>query len=256
VERKLLAAVFARTAPDLVNLNPLFGANLASKGGLRDLGPLLPPGAADAYLPRIWKAARQDGAQIAVPWYLTVRLTFAYSNLLLQACLQAPARRWQDVPAYAEAVEALFSVSYTAKFALKKSTPSCDYAVMPLEGLWWADDLTAFTNGDRTQWLWTLMILQPPMVSAKVIEAAIEAVARKKNLPALSKLRLEEFTEGRCAQTLHIGPFTEEGPTIQRVHDFIEARTGLRGKHHEIYLSDIRRAAPAKWKTILRQPME
>jgi hypothetical protein len=159
-------------------------------------------------------------------------------------------------PAYAEAVEALFSVSYTAKFAIKKATPSCDYAVMPLEGLWWADDFTAFTSGDRTQWQWTLMILQPPMVSAKVIEAAIETVVRKKNLPALSNLRLEEFTEGRCAQTLHIGPFTEEGPTIQRVHDFIEARTGLRGKHHEIYLTDIRRAAPAKWKTILRQPME
>jgi putative chitobiose transport system substrate-binding protein len=104
VERKLLAAVFARTAPDLVNLNPLFGANLASKGGLRDLGPLLPAGAADAYLPRIWKAARQDGAQIAVPWYLTVRLTFANSTLLRQAGLQAPPRRWQDVPAYAEAV--------------------------------------------------------------------------------------------------------------------------------------------------------
>ncbi len=104
VERKLLAAVFARTAPDLVNLNPLFGANLASKGGLRDLGPLLPPGAADTYLPGIWKAARQDGAQIAVPWYLTVRLTFANSTLLREAGLQAPPRRWQEVPAYAEAV--------------------------------------------------------------------------------------------------------------------------------------------------------
>ena len=104
VERKLLAAVFARTAPDLVNLNPLFGANLASKGGLRDLEPLLPPGAAASYLPRIWTAARQDGAQIAVPWYLTVRLTFANSNLLRQAGLAAPPRRWEDVPAYAEAV--------------------------------------------------------------------------------------------------------------------------------------------------------
>jgi len=104
VERKLLAAVFARTAPDLVNLNPLFGANLASKGGLRDLGPLLPPGAADAYLPRIWTAARQDGDQIAVPWYLTVRLTFANTTLLRQAGLVAPPRRWEEVPAYAEAV--------------------------------------------------------------------------------------------------------------------------------------------------------
>jgi hypothetical protein len=157
--------------------------------------------------------------------------------------------------AYAEAVEALFSVSYTAKFALKRSTPSHDFSVMPLEGLWWADDLSAFISGDRTQWKWTMMILQPPVVTSEVIEAAIEAVGRKKNLPALGKLRFEAFTEGRCAQILHIGPFTEEGPTIQRVHDFIEARSGLRGKHHEIYLSDIRRADPKKWKTIIRQPM-
>ena len=158
-------------------------------------------------------------------------------------------------PAYAEAVEALFSVSYTAKFALKRSTPSYDYAVMPLEGLWWADDLTVFESGDRSQWKWTMMIMQPPMVTAEVIAAAIESVTRKNSLPALSKLRFEEFTEGRCAQILHIGPFTEEGPTIRRVHDFIEGRSGLRGKHHEIYLSDIRRTDPRKWKTIIRQPM-
>jgi hypothetical protein len=157
--------------------------------------------------------------------------------------------------AYTEAVEALFSVSYTAKFALKRSALAYDYAVMPLEGLWWADDLSVFGNGDRSQWKWTMMIMQPPKVTAEVIAAAIEAVTRKKNLPALGKVRLESFTEGRCAQTLHIGPFAEEGPTIQRVHDFIEARSGLRGKHHEIYLSDIRRADPRKWKTIIRQPM-
>ena len=159
-------------------------------------------------------------------------------------------------PAYAEAVEALFSVSYAAKFALKKSSASVDYAVMPLEGLWWADDLSAFTREDRTQWRWTMMIMQPPVVTQEVIQGAIEAVLRKKNLPALSKLRFEAFAEGRCAQLLHIGPFTEEGPNIQRIHDFIEARSKLSGKHHEIYLSDIRRAVPSQWKTILRQPME
>jgi hypothetical protein len=159
-------------------------------------------------------------------------------------------------PAYAEAVEALFSVSYSAKFTLKRATPSCDFAVMPLEGLWWADDHSVFQTNDRKNWKWTMMIMQPPVVTAQVVEAAIAAVGRKKNLPALGGLRLESFTEGRCAQTLHIGPFTEEGPTIQRVHDFILARGSLAGKHHEIYLSDIRRAAPAKWKTIIRQPMQ
>jgi hypothetical protein len=159
-------------------------------------------------------------------------------------------------PEYAQAVEALFSVSYTAKFALKKSNPELDYAVMPLEGLWWADDFSVFQSGDRQQWQWTMMILQPPLIDAEKIESAIQAVRSKKSLPALEKLRFQQFTEGRCAQTLHIGPFTEEGPTIQRVHDYIEARSTKRGKHHEIYLSDVRRADPQKWKTILRQPME
>lgn len=104
VERKLLAAVFARTAPDLVNLNPPFAANLASKGGLRDLTPLLPPGAADAYLPRIWEAGREGGAQFALPWYLTARVTMANMGLLRQADLERPPQRWQDVPAYAERI--------------------------------------------------------------------------------------------------------------------------------------------------------
>jgi len=159
-------------------------------------------------------------------------------------------------PAYEEAVEALFSVSYTAKFALKRANPSADYSVMPLEGLWWADDLSAFESNDRTNWKWTMMIMQPPVVTAQAVEAAVSAVGRKKGLAALGRLRFEEFTEGRCAQTLHVGQFTEEGPTIQRVHDFILARGSLGGKHHEIYLSDIRRAAPEKWKTIIRQPMQ
>ena len=158
-------------------------------------------------------------------------------------------------PAYAQAVEALFSVSYTAKFMVKKGPQAIDYAVMPLEGLWWSDDLSAFLTDDRAKWRWTMMILQPPFVDAAVVHAAIAEVKRKKALPAVDRLRLEHFSEGLCAQTLHVGPFSEEGPTIQRVHDFIQERGALTGKHHEIYLSDVRRAAPAKWKTIIRQPM-
>ena len=156
---------------------------------------------------------------------------------------------------YAEAVEALFTVAYTAKFAVKKGPQALDYAVMPLEGLWWADDLQAFTANDRTQWHWTLMILQPDFVASATLEAAIDAARKKKPLPGLSRLRIDTWTEGRCAQIMHVGPFTEEGPTVQRLHDFIESQSALRGKHHEIYLSDIRRAAPAKWKTIIRQPL-
>ncbi|MBQ5939914.1 MULTISPECIES: GyrI-like domain-containing protein [unclassified Massilia] len=158
-------------------------------------------------------------------------------------------------PQYAAAVEALFSVSYKTKFMVKKGEQGVDYAVMPLEGLWWADDLSAFAGNDRSQWRWTMMIMQPEFAGETVIRAAIAEVKRAKGLPALDALRLEHFAEGRCAQILHVGPFSEEGPTIQRVHDFIETRAALAGKHHEIYLSDIRRGEPSRWKTIIRQPM-
>lgn len=157
---------------------------------------------------------------------------------------------------YARAVEALFSVSYSVKFMVKKGAQGVDYAVMPLEGLWWADDMSTFVRNERSGWKWTMMIMQPDFVGEAVIRAAIAEVKRKKALPAVDALRLEGFTEGLCAQILHIGPFSEEGPTIQRVHDFIGARSALAGKHHEVYLSDVRRADPARWKTIIRQPME
>jgi hypothetical protein len=100
-----------------------------------------------------------------------------------------------------------------------------------------------------------MMIHQPAFVDASLLRDAMAEVKRKKGLDTVDALRIERFTEGPCAQILHVGPFTEEGPTIQRVHDFIEARGRLAGKHHEIYLSDIRRADPARWKTVIRQPM-
>lgn len=158
-------------------------------------------------------------------------------------------------PHYARAVEALFSVSYTAKFMVKKGPLGIDYAVMPLEGLWWSDDMASFVAGDRAKWQWTMMIHQPPYADDALLHAAMADVKRRKGLAAVDLLRLETFAEGPCAQTLHVGPFTEEGPTIRRVHDFIEARGALAGKHHEIYLSDIRRADASRWKTIIRQPM-
>lgn len=158
--------------------------------------------------------------------------------------------------AYAAAVEALFTVSYAAKFMVKKSAAAVDYAVMPLEGLWWADDMSKFSTEDKSNWKWTAMIMQPSFVSSETVERAMAEVKAKKNPAAISKLRFAPFTEGRCAQIMHIGPFAEEGPTIAKVHEFIDARGQRVGKHHEIYLSDIRKAAPAKWKTIIRQPMK
>ncbi len=157
---------------------------------------------------------------------------------------------------YAQAVEALFSVSYTTKFMVKKGPQEIDYTVMPLEGLWWADDMSTFTTNERSGWKWTMMILQPSFVPDEVIQSAVAEARKKKGLAAIERLRLESFTEGLCAQILHIGPFSEEGPTIERLHNHIGATKSLAGKHHEIYLSDIRRSDPQKWKTIIRQPMK
>lgn len=156
---------------------------------------------------------------------------------------------------YAQAVEALFTVSYATKFMIKKGPQQLDYAVMPLEGLWWADDMSVFMANDKAKWRWTMMILQPSFVANDIIEAAIIEVRKKKKLLAVEQLRLENFSEGLCAQILHVGPFSEEGPTIERLHEFIDTRTNRTGKHHEIYLSDIRRADPKKWRTIIRHPM-
>ena len=158
-------------------------------------------------------------------------------------------------PEYAQAIEALFAASYTAKFMIKKGPTAVDYAVMPLEGLWWADDMSVYATGDRAAWRWTMMIMQPAVATDEVLYRAIAQAKADKGLPGLDRLRLETFDEGVCAQLMHVGPFTEEGPTLERLHAYVEANGRLRGKHHEIYLSDVRRAAPDKWKTILRQPM-
>jgi hypothetical protein len=159
-------------------------------------------------------------------------------------------------PTFHEAIEALFSLSYAIKFMVKKGALQTDYAVMPLEGLWWAEDMEAFRSGDKARWEWRLMVMQPEFVDEATVATAIEDVRKKKALPALALVRFEQFAEGRCAQIMHIGPFSEEGPAIERMHRFIaDAGCQLAGKHHEIYLSDTRKADPAKWKTILRQPM-
>jgi hypothetical protein len=158
--------------------------------------------------------------------------------------------------AYKEAVEALYSASYTLKF-MAKAELGHDYVVPPLEGLWWADDWNAFIAGRRDRWNWTMMILVPDFVGTALAERAIQAAARKRALPGLARLRLDRFDEGRAVQTLHIGPYADEGPVIRRMHEeFIPAnRLSLTGKHHEIYLGDPRRSAPEKLKTILRQPV-
>ena len=156
---------------------------------------------------------------------------------------------------YKDAIEALFSLSYTLKFLIKK-TDKVDYSVMPLEGLWWADDMSKFAE-DKSKWKWTAMIMQPEHVTKESVAKAIEELKKKKVMPALSKIRFESFHEGSAAQIMYFGPFSNEGPTIQNIHEFIRKNNGmLTGKHHEIYLSDPRRVASEKLKTVLRQPMK
>jgi hypothetical protein len=157
--------------------------------------------------------------------------------------------------AFSDAIEALYSLSYTLKFMVKEKM-SVDYGVLPLEAIWWADDMSAFSTGNKDAWKWTAMIMQPEFITPSMVEEATEAVRRKKNPVSLPLVRFEAFQEGRAAQILHVGPFSEEGPTIEKVHSFIESNANRRtGKHHEIYLTDLRRAAPEKWKTVVRQPM-
>lgn len=157
---------------------------------------------------------------------------------------------------YKDAVEALYAVSYALKFMVKKGESDIDYGVMPLEGLWWADDMSQFSVDNKNIWKWTSMIMQPEYVTKGIIDRAIEQARKKKQLPALPKLRFEGFYEGLAIQIMHLGPYSAEGPTIERLHNFInENGYELTGKHHEIYLTDPQRSAPDKMKTVIRQPV-
>ncbi|MGB5657784.1 MAG: GyrI-like domain-containing protein [Acidimicrobiia bacterium] len=158
--------------------------------------------------------------------------------------------------AYAEAIEALYALSYTLKF-LSKTAEDVDYVVMPLEGLWWTPVIADFSIGDKSAWEWTAMIMQPDHITAAHVATAAEEVRRKKNPPALDRIRFEPFREGLAVQIMYFGPYADEAPTIERLHQFAnDSGYQLRGKHHEIYLGDPRRTAPEKLRTVIRQPVE
>lgn len=156
---------------------------------------------------------------------------------------------------YQIAVEWLFSVSYAMKFA-SKAVLGQDYAVPPLEGLWWADDPTSFVRRDKDQWRWTMMIMAPDFVGADLFDAGVaKTLTKRKDRP--ETLRFEPYEEGRSLQIMHVGSYDDEGPTLARLHDDVMPARGMtfNGAHHEIYLSDPRKTAPEKLKTILRQPV-
>lgn len=158
-------------------------------------------------------------------------------------------------PTYKEAVGNLYAVAYALKFANKKAGGQ-DYTVMPLEGLWWAEKMDDFLARTKSNWDWTMMIMQPEAVTAAMVEAARAEVQRKKKLAAPPDVRLERYEEGLSAQILHLGSYDDEAPTIARMHEFVhENGYEPTGKHHEIYLSDPNRTAPEKLKTVIRQPV-
>jgi hypothetical protein len=160
-------------------------------------------------------------------------------------------------PEFQDAVGALYGSAYTIRFALKKAKPARDYPVMPLEALWWSEGMARLDMERRESWRWTLMILQPDFITRAMLKSAVESVGeRRGRTPALAKVRLAAYSEGKAVQMMHIGPYSAEAPTLARMGEFMAA-AGLEasGKHHEIYFSDPRRTAPEKLKTILRQPV-
>ncbi len=159
-------------------------------------------------------------------------------------------------PAYQETVEALYAVAYKLKFTSKQQVER-DYTVPPLEGLWWADDMETFISRDKSAWDWTMMIMQPEWITPEMFSQAVAEVQKSKALPTLSKMQLGRYAEGLVVQILHIGSYDAEAPTLARLHREFIPQNGYveAGKHHEIYLSDPRKVAPEKLKTVLRQPV-
>lgn len=158
---------------------------------------------------------------------------------------------------YIDAIQTLYPVAYTIKFTCKNSYEK-DFGVMPLEGLWWTEDMKDFSPNDKSNWLWTAMIMQPDIVTEEIYNEAVKKVNKKKALKSINKIRFANYDEGRAAQIMYIGPYSEEGQTIADLHRFINEQGGKLSSttkhHHEIYLGDPRRTDPAKLKTIIRQP--
>lgn len=158
---------------------------------------------------------------------------------------------------YKDAIEALYAVAYKMKFISKKVLEK-DYTVPPLEGLWWAEDMATYLTREKSLWDWTMMIMTPEWISIDTFEEAVKQVRQAKDPASLDKVRLERYQEGLSVQIMHIGSYDDEGPVLAQMHSDFIPDSGLieNGKHHEIYLSDPRRVAAEKMKTVLRQPVK
>lgn len=158
---------------------------------------------------------------------------------------------------FQQAIQAMYGCFFTIKFGRKKAGKGPDFSGAPLEGLWWMKDQTDFDQGRPNDWLWTLLLWQPDFIEQADLDKAISELKKKKDNPYLGEVRLEVFYEGKVVQVMYIGPYSNEGPTIKKLHEFaISNGFTLTGKHHEIYMGDPRRAKPDKLKTIIRQPIK
>ncbi len=159
-------------------------------------------------------------------------------------------------PGFAEAVGALYGMAWTIKMR-KKFDEGVEYKVAPLEALWWragGDPIVA--GGPAPDWRWTALIRTPEFICVGDLETAAAELKRKGKAPGAERVRLELLAEGDCVQVLHIGPYSAETATIEAMHAFAAAQgRTLRGRHHEIYLSDPRRVPPERLRTIIRQPV-
>ena len=158
---------------------------------------------------------------------------------------------------YKDAVQILYNISYALKMkVIKKETPSKDYVVPPLEGLWYMPKMEEWSMDEKDKWEWTMMIRIPDFVKDSQIKKAMKILKETKNPKSFSKLRYEQYDEGTCVQIMYLGPYNDEPPTIKKIHQFAEKNGyNLNGHHHEIYLGDPRRVEPERLKTILRQPI-
>jgi hypothetical protein len=152
-------------------------------------------------------------------------------------------------------VSALYAVAYTMKMAEKSA--GYDYKVCHLEGQWWAEDGADFRAHQPKEWEWRLMIRVPEFITQREVDAAVRAVLAKGNVALAGEIRLEEIAEGRCVQVLHIGPYADEHPLVEKMHEFAAGKgVHLRGPHHEIYLSDPNHVPQERLRTILRYPVK
>lgn len=201
---------------------------------------------------------------MAKPSFNTLLKQLLRASAVKPSFLQVPAMQYLAVDGTGDpntskdfqlAIQALYGAAYTIKFTLKFARKGPEYKVPPLDSLWWVTS-GSFEKAPKRAWRWRLLLLQPDHVTKADLAAALKKVAIKHPSPALKKVKLVRFAEGRCAQLLHIGPYNAEKPTILRLHAFIkEQGLTIRGKHHEVYLGDPRRTAPAKLKTIIRYPV-